>query len=102
MKNFEDLLMQVCSTNYTGKFHLKLFNSDIVGFEKIEKFCPIAEKRNGEIIPVGVCLRYIGKIRESNVFGELFIEIVNGNISEVEVTKICKLKDITEYLSGSI
>ncbi|HAM39538.1 MAG: hypothetical protein A2474_04060 [Elusimicrobia bacterium RIFOXYC2_FULL_34_12] len=94
--------MQVCSTNYTGEFHLKLFNSDIVCFEKIEKFFPIAERKNGEIIPVGVCMRYIRKIREGSFFGEVYIEILNGNICQVEVRKICKLKDITEFLFGSI
>lgn len=102
MKNYEDLLLQVCSTNYTGEFHLKLVDSVIVGFERTEKYFPIAERKSEEIISVGVCMRYIGKIREGIFFGEVLIEIVNGNICKVVITKICKLKDITEYLSGSI
>lgn len=104
MNEFEDLLLQSCSNNYTGRFCLKLFNSDIVCFDKPERVFPkvIPPGKNikvGEIIPAGICLKFIGKIREGSFFGDIDIDIKDGKICEVAIKKIYKIKDINKFLS---
>jgi len=110
MKNeFEDLLSQYCNTQYTGEFHLKLFNREITCLDKFEKIIPIILKENPakenvdsrEFIPIGICSEFIRKIRENNFFGEIDIKVTTGEIREIRIRKVFKLDDINKFLSDS-
>lgn len=99
MIRFENILLESCEYCYTGKFHIKLWDSQIVNFDRSEKIIPKKEVIAKKIIPVETCLKYIRKLIESSFYGDINVFLAEGKIYGVEVCIVNRLEDLAKYLS---
>lgn len=94
-------IVQFSNNGITGKIRIKLFGGNIVYLDKTEKVLPIEKVEAKTSIPIDMCLRFVSRFEQENIFGELNFSIIDGRITEIKVKRIYKLRDIEKFLSDS-
>jgi len=99
MNDYIKNIVEVCNNRASGKLHLKMFFGEVACIDKIEKILPKEIGTNETDISIGLCSRFVDKMREHKFFGELNFNFINGKITGIEVSKIYKLSDVEIFLS---
>ncbi|MEW6557529.1 MAG: hypothetical protein AB1349_09265 [Elusimicrobiota bacterium] len=101
MSDYIKHIIESGNNKLNGKLYFKIFSGEIVYLEKLERIFPKEKAENKILIPVGLCSKFIDRLRKDNFFGNLVFSFNNGKITEIKISQIYKLEDIKKFLALS-